>query len=374
MIYPDDSAMQRRFIKEAIKENHAVLDGLVPGQPVYQETTIWLPDLKKLANQATEKPKPHLALHRTVPLSLTPEPDMGREEEIAAMLSKNASLKQAEAELNARISQLQRDLEVMQANLAKADEPAPPAEKEKPGKQGKIIRRIPDKTVKKPTTWVPAELVSPSPLHVVTLLSVALAGSGIVWWRRRKPATSSHVETVVITPRVAMPAAAPEDFFPEETVSVDEVASVVEEAKIFTALGRSEQAIQMLEEYVTASPRASAGPWLLLLEMYRAANRQENFTDTAKRFHQALNVITPQWDSDNVSTVYVARSLEEFPHIMERICSGWGGRDVQDFLDSLIQDNRGGERQGFSIEVLQEILTLLSILEMRDQLPELRPF
>jgi hypothetical protein len=70
----------------------------------------------------------------------------------------------------------------------------------------------------------------------------------------------------------------------------------------------------------------------------------------------------------------VPRSLEEFPHILAKLAEGWGSKDAQEFLNHLLQDNRGGERQGFSMEVLQEILLLSAILELRDHLPKLESF
>jgi hypothetical protein len=59
---------------------------------------------------------------------------------------------------------------------------------------------------------------------------------------------------------------------------------------------------------------------------------------------------------------------------MARLVEGWTKRDAQDFLNHLLQDNRGGERQGFSMDVLQEILLLLAVIELRDHLPQLKPF
>ncbi len=87
-----------------------------------------------------------------------------------------------------------------------------------------------------------------------------------------------------------------------------------------------------------------------------------------------MNVIAPQWEKSGHAMIVVPHTLEEFPHLLARLTEGWGTLDAQDFLNNLLQDNRGGERQGFSMEVLQEILLLLTVLEMRDHLPPLQPF
>jgi hypothetical protein len=110
------------------------------------------------------------------------------------------------------------------------------------------------------------------------------------------------------------------------------------------------------------------------MEIYRNANRKEDFVELANRFHQSLNVIAPQWETQSKLMLVVPRSLQEFPHILARLTESWGTLDAQDFLNHLLQDNRGGERQGFSMEVLEEILLLLAILELRDHLSALKPF
>jgi hypothetical protein len=130
----------------------------------------------------------------------------------------------------------------------------------------------------------------------------------------------------------------------------------------------------VLGDYITTHPRASANPWLYLMEIYRSANRKEDFVELANRFHQSLNVIAPQWETQSQMMLVVPHSLQEFPHILARLTESWGTLDAQDFLNHLLQDNRGGERQGFSMEVLEEILLLLAILELRDHLSALKPF
>ena len=157
-------------------------------------------------------------------------------------------------------------------------------------------------------------------------------------------------------------------------ISVDEIESIVEEAKVFVALGRTEYAIEVLENYIATHPRSSAHPWLYLMDIHRSMQNRAAFETVAKRFHQAMNVVIPQWESVGQVAMVVAHSLEEFPHITARLIEGWAKRDAQDFLNHLLQDNRGGDRQGFGMDVLQEILMLLAVIELRDHLPPLEPF
>lgn len=431
LIYPQDLAMQRRFIDSAMRENPATFSDFAADRTFEQETLIWLPDLRQLANLASSSPRhflrpllpamqpsatgaepSHLQLSAelekqtdaTVPttppqpsaegvqlaaadkirhVNAAPAYDADAMAEIAALMTRNQELKAEQEKLDARIAELEASITAMREAIARD--------------RRRSIRRVeqPSKPATQESTPVEAveSLLSPSPLHLMSVLAIVLAGGGVLWLRRREkpvrvavpapltmpPAPSTQMEVEMLPGTAGFSEPAPqthqEKFKPDESViMVDEIDSVVEEAKVFVALGRGERAIEMLEEYITAHPRASANPWLYLMDIYRSGNRKDDFSALAKRFHQTLNVIAPPWENSEQSMMVLPRSLTEFPHILARLTDGWGIMDAQDFLNHLLQDNRGGERQGFSMEVLQEILLLLAILELRDTLPELKPF
>lgn len=74
----------------------------------------------------------------------------------------------------------------------------------------------------------------------------------------------------------------------------------------------------------------------------------------------------------------VASSLEEFPHIIDTLIKLWANNEnalgdtseIKAYLDKLLIDNRNSERAGFSLEVLQEIMLLRSLLDVSDKLKE----
>lgn len=430
LIYPQDSLMQRRFINAAIRENPATFTEFSAARKFDRETLIWLPDLKQLANLATSSPRHFLRpvlpamqpsvsgaqptplklsaaleLQPAVPVQKQPEAaggiklapadnirhvnaapayDAGAVAEIEALIARNQALKDEQAKLDARIAELEANIVAAREAIARD--------------RRRSVRRVepvPSKPAKQlvPPAEAGGTLLSPTPSHLLTLLVIVLIGGGLVWLRRREkpvppavpapvtippaPVTRMEVEEIPETAGFAEsePQNRTEKFNPDDSViTVDEIDSVVEEAKVFVALGRGERAIEMLEEYIATHPRASANPWLYLMDIYRGANRKDDFTVLARRFHQTLNVIAPPWEISEQTMMVLPVSLTEFPHILGRLTDTWGTLDAQDFLNHLLQDNRGGERQGFSMEVLQEILLLLAILELRDSLPELRPF
>ncbi len=432
LIYPGDIAMQRRFVTAAVRENPATFSQINAGQKFEQETLIWLPDLKELSQLASSARSPRHYLRPVLPamqpsvagaqpsrlqmstaidspsssqverqsaaassLSLTPSPairhmnvapiyDSEAASAIAILVARNEALKKEQETLDARIAALEAGIAEVRDAIARDRRRTP-----------RRIKRAPEPTHDNALKATSQEesLLSPSPLHLMTGAAILLVGSGIIMWRRRQRQAKNVTEPVVVAVAPAalqkqasetrsqavdfgMPETAIqiEENFADDFISVDEIESIVEEAKVFVALGRGDHAIEVLEDYVTTHPRASVHPWLYLLEVYRSVRRRDAFEATAKRFHQALNVMAPSWEAPSQLMMVLPQSLDEFPHILARLVDGWGTRDAHEYLDHLLQDNRGGERQGFSMEVLQEILLLVAILETRDHMPPLEPF
>ena len=73
---------------------------------------------------------------------------------------------------------------------------------------------------------------------------------------------------------------------------------------------------------------------------------------------------TQVWD-DSIAPGTLPQYLEEFPNIMEKLYIIWPSKQAQNYLRSLITDNRDGERVGFGQAVVGEILLLIALLETR---------
>jgi hypothetical protein len=157
---------------------------------------------------------------------------------------------------------------------------------------------------------------------------------------------------------------------PEEKTDIN---PVMELADIMLSFGRVEGAAQTLKEYIEANPQEALQPWVKLLDIYRSGDMHEQFDDLAQKLNRNFNVELQQWDpepppaelagSDNPAK---ANSLEEMPHICEQIVSRWGRDGCLDYLHQLLRDNRGGQRSGFTLPIVQEILLLIEILVARE--------
>ena len=137
-------------------------------------------------------------------------------------------------------------------------------------------------------------------------------------------------------------------------------------------MNRIKEAIMLLKTQIQETPKATLHHWFYLLDIYRKSNQKDAFLNNAKQLHEKFNIVMPQWEKSMFSPL-VASSLEELPHIVERLTKLWATEgkvtenmlETKGYLDELLMDNRSTERIGFGIEVFQEIMLLRDILDMR---------
>jgi hypothetical protein len=153
----------------------------------------------------------------------------------------------------------------------------------------------------------------------------------------------------------------------------DSTEHVLELAEVMLAFGRSSQAIDTLSQYIRNNPGQSLEPWLKLLDLYFKANQRNEFEALAADLHKRFNVAIADWtDFESAKGPDLENSiltLESLPHIMERLTAFWGSTDCLNYLDKLLADNRGGQRHGFTLPLVRDILLLRDILRQSGPTP-----
>ena len=69
-------------------------------------------------------------------------------------------------------------------------------------------------------------------------------------------------------------------------------------------------------------------------------------------------------DKDPVDRKYVSALEKHFPRIVDKILLMWGAKELPEYLNTLLLDNRG-DRHGYPFEVIQEMMFLQEIHECR---------
>lgn len=157
---------------------------------------------------------------------------------------------------------------------------------------------------------------------------------------------------------------------------------VMELAEIMLSFGRVKGAAQALQEYIDKSPNEALQPWMKLLEVYRQGDMRAEFENLTEKLKLHFNVAPADWDTMSeqisppatpvdVETAPIGQLFEHLPNIArmtrihDEITRTWDSPEGFDYLNTLLRDNRKGERQGFPLTVVSELLYLMDILEKR---------
>ena len=153
----------------------------------------------------------------------------------------------------------------------------------------------------------------------------------------------------------------PETFQSADDFAIDEADLSLELADVMVTMGLAGGAAQTLEGHIRQHPRQALIHWLKLLDVYRRFGQREEFDKAALELQQHFNVAPPPWQQPMRPTMRGA-GLEDFPHTIGRIQELWPRKSCAQYLNRLLDDNRGGTRTGFPQGAIDDILVLLNIL------------
>jgi pilus assembly protein FimV len=160
-----------------------------------------------------------------------------------------------------------------------------------------------------------------------------------------------------------------------------EVDAVLELTEIMVSFGRIQGAEQALEEFIEQQPTAAVTPWLKLLEIHQQSGQREAFEALTLKLSQRFNVAPPDWDADDVGETGARSSprddpaasidqlltrlpaIGKLPHICSELSRTWNSPECLAYLNTLLRDNRNGERKGFALGSVRELLFLIDLQE-----------
>ncbi len=387
LFYPKDQSMQHQFVFKTLRLNADAQPRLEAARRFDTPALVVIPTLKSLSNstraiksgsgkEKKQKLKMSYGLEK-IPAKLMQDYD--------SLLSKNAFLKEELARLNEKLAFLQTKLNELKLAWDKTLNLSADAQPSK-----KTFKNLNHPAIDKSKTSIPEKPATNSLFDSLNseLIKMLLALSLLVVlsiyffkkYRRHMAAkmslvTSKMQETVAdigshwqntrVEPRHEITQTTPLAKAAKDKES--RLGTTLEEARLLMGINRTSDAIAHLKLTIEAHPKASINHWLYLLEIFRKLNLQQDFERYAEGLHETFNVIAPTWQETEIPMV-VALSLEEFPHIMEKLYSTWPHDAATLYLRNLITDNRGGERTGFGEAVLNEILLLIELLDIRKEI------
>ncbi len=174
--------------------------------------------------------------------------------------------------------------------------------------------------------------------------------------------TATPISTPAGSPAAAAPAQpSPAAETGENAGAVDADLSL-ELAEVMLSMGLTDGAAQTLTDHIRAHPRQALFHWLKLLDVYRKSGMKSDFEKSAQEIQQHFNMAPPDWEPA-VHADAPPPGLESYAHIISRVQELWPRRSCAEYLNRLLEDNRGGTRTGFPQPVVEEILLLVALLK-----------
>jgi hypothetical protein len=139
---------------------------------------------------------------------------------------------------------------------------------------------------------------------------------------------------------------------------IPEADQALELAEVMISMGLAKGAAETLVEHIRSNPKKALYHWLKLLDIYRKTGNKEEFMNSANDLRRYFNV-----QVDESQFIDTSHTMENYPHLMAKIQELWSQPQAcVDFLARLLEDNRGGTRQGFPKMVAEEILLMIAVL------------
>jgi hypothetical protein len=142
-------------------------------------------------------------------------------------------------------------------------------------------------------------------------------------------------------------------------MEVVEVADTLMQAELLVQLGDPKQAMTLLANHIRETERPGPAVWLMLLDLYQSTGRKQQYEALSSGFSTLFNAQVPPWAT---SKAVAARDLESYPQVMMKLHMSWDKATVRPLVESLLNDDRGGSRQGFSLAAYRDLLFLLEIV------------
>ena len=148
---------------------------------------------------------------------------------------------------------------------------------------------------------------------------------------------------------------------PASPIEVVEVADALMQAELLVQLGDPKQAMTLLSHHIRDTEKPGPAVWLMLLNLYQSTGREAQYNALASGFRTLFNAEVPPWAT---SPDVMAREIESYPQVMMRLQTHWSSPQARATVDGLLNDDRGGSRQGFSLTAYRDLLFLSEILDV----------
>ena len=159
-------------------------------------------------------------------------------------------------------------------------------------------------------------------------------------------------------------------FMASQVESVVVKEDILDQADVFLSHGRTNLAIQLLQNHLSEFPDRSMTAWLFLLDLLATERLEAKYNATALECKMHFNIELPNFALPSASN---GNSLESFNVLTSHLTHVWNTDEAVPFLDNLIYNNRLQPRSGFNHGTFEELGLLKSIAQDHAQIEQIIP-
>lgn len=140
----------------------------------------------------------------------------------------------------------------------------------------------------------------------------------------------------------------------------DDSDTVIENAEVFIEHNRPALAIQLLQNHLVDFPKESPAIWLKLLNLLAQAGTKAEYDNVVVECNKYFNIHAADFENVNEP---MHSSIEDYPHIINRLEGIWGSAYAVEYLNDLIYNQQSQPREGFEQNTFEELFILKNIAE-----------
>lgn len=141
---------------------------------------------------------------------------------------------------------------------------------------------------------------------------------------------------------------------------------IMEDVDVFLTHGRTNLAIQLLQNHLIENPKESAVIWIFLLDLLAKEGKRREYEITANECKKHFNIKLSDYSKPAAGN----DTLESFERISAALQKVWGTPLVLSFIDELIYNTRLVPRIGFDREIFEELMLLREVAEAELRMPK----
>lgn len=133
---------------------------------------------------------------------------------------------------------------------------------------------------------------------------------------------------------------------------------VQNKVKLLVSLGKTEQAVGLLKQFIHEGAQPKASVYLDLLDLLHALGRKTDFQQMRAEFSHLFNGTAPEFTKFGNE----GQSLEAYPEVLSRITALWPRPKVVGMIEAcIVRDLQHPEREPFDLAAVRDLLMLQAV-------------